>query len=390
MLHLTAGVRCSGDCDRHRGAAASVDEWLVPVPHAFPAATQGAVSKALFAGFLPVFVKQYRSESVFRRETRIAGLVSSIPFFAEYLCSWTRERDGVMFSMSRFVDGSFTLASVLPSVGVRMFTETCLQLCCALELAQDRFRFGHNDLHCCNVLVRPGSETSVQLDQYKVTWKRPKYLVTIVDYGMSTCVTPDGDVVEAPAGYDEFGIKKRLQPGADMFMFLNFVRNEPGVKKSVRRLVDSWLLGFYWQSRTANHVAELGAGDRPASVRTPKAFFEFILRHSKHLARVEVTHADRVTRPHLLDDPASFLDSHFNGSTRGREERDAQFFERSLRSATVSCAAVQRLFAVRQLRLTSPLYTEWASAFQDSIQFNKYWKNKLTVDEIVRYDSWAK
>lgn len=403
LLHSTEDVECaecSAFCSKialSNSPVFQLHNWLKFVSYKFATATQGAVHRGVFIGHVQVCVKQFKCSESFYRERNAGECCLRVPFFAETLASWTRPSDGAMFTMTKYEEGAHTLSSVLPSIGPKMFSEICLQLCCALELAQDAFRFGHNDMHCNNILLVPNNGKIIEciLDEYKVVWKNMKQSVRILDFGMSTCTLANGKIVYGPSGLENYGIRSRLQPGSDMFMFLQFVRQSTSVKRSVISLIDSWFSEFYQFDRSITHVAELQRGNRPASYRTPKALFNHIITtvNGKYMTDVRLEPTDRVTNTELLKDRNSYIDSLLAGDRSTTTESinyDIRYFQNTMIHATCSSTAVQKLFAIRQLGIDLEPYRQWVKRFQDSIQFNKYWSDKIRVDEIVRYVSWAK
>lgn len=106
------------------------------------------------------------------------------------------------------------------------YIDIIYQVLLALSVAQKEVKLTHYDLHCENIMLREppkGLDThfsySVNIDSKTYTVKNPKYIATIIDFGLSAVnIKPFGMV--GMCGYEHVNIHPRFSAGTDMYHFL--------------------------------------------------------------------------------------------------------------------------------------------------------------------------
>ena len=162
-----------------------------------------------------------------------------------------------------------------------------IQILMALQVAQDKFSFTHNDLHLGNIILRPslkgGEDVRYELDgtTYQI---KTDVIPTFIDYGHSHFLyhgVPMGVMSDIP-GVDNIN----TNTGIDMYKLLMYILHHCFDRRPnlFKRL--SWILDYYLDKEDVDGLIEAHKKDdatliNKAMMKMEKKYFTFGKQHTK-------------------------------------------------------------------------------------------------------------
>lgn len=253
-------------------------EWLLDLKPFGTKSKQGVVYKSLMFDEFPVIIKKAKSpkfDTITLRDYCVGLHLNKVseeaPFFVKTIGCYQHKNQ---FHIAlEYVDG-INLKEFIsdPWTTIEDFVNIFFQILLGLEIAQNKIRFTHYDLHSENVLlVRNNSPITVDMYGYEYTL-RYKYRPVIIDFGLSTAQTSVRTTdrklgVVGQGSLESKEIYDRLSTGYDAYVFLLFCIDV--VQKTNPSLIPglTQLLRFYkTQTKvpdellTNNHIKSLKQG----------------------------------------------------------------------------------------------------------------------------------
>lgn len=154
--------------------------------------------------------------------------------------------------LEKIIGNTFNIYLQNNTITLNNFKNIVCQFLISLEVAQQQYKYSHNDLHLNNIILRKKKHTyNVSLNNliYNV---QTKYILTIIDYGHSSIEykTNKGNIYIGGRHYNHGGIKPFLVPGFDMYRFLvsclfNCLQNTFTVNYDIIRFIKIIFTKFY-------------------------------------------------------------------------------------------------------------------------------------------------
>lgn len=231
-------------------------------------------------------------------------LASKCPYFVKTLGCFEGNH-GQFHLITEFVEGD-TLKSLLQNKRTTFttFVNIFFQILLGLELAQDKLRFSHYDLHAENVIVVK-SRSSHQVALYGSVYTLSFPIVPVmIDFGLST-VHFKGRTI-GQRNLSDKGIYDHLSSGYDIYVFLLFCMDVvENVNQSIFKGIHELLKFFRDESKismevlTRNYVKSLNNG---VSDVIPKKFIDYVVANHSKVLKVKI-HPQTRSVNFLEDEP---------------------------------------------------------------------------------------
>jgi hypothetical protein len=309
------------------------NEWLVELKPFGTKSKQGVVYKSLMFDEFPVIIKKAKSpkfDTITLRDYCVGLYINKVlkeaPFFVKTIGCYQHKNQ--FHIVLEYIDG-INLKEFIsdPSTTIRDFVNIFFQILLGLEVAQNKIRFTHYDLHSENVLlVHNNSPTTVEMYGYEYTL-RYKYRPIIIDFGLSTaqtCSSRDGQKqVVGQGSLENKGIYDHISAGYDAYVFLLFCidivqKTNPSLIKGLTKLLHFYKLqtNLSEELLTNNHVKSLKLGVESV---IPLTQIKYLLQHYTDVLDVNIREKrswDKCLvepvfcrlRSCLVDDTSRFLD----------------------------------------------------------------------------------
>lgn len=170
-----------------------------------------------------VVIKHYNRKCLINHQIReeLAGLSLNklnLPYFV-YTFGTMYRKSGA-YLVTNFVNGQvLKLFLKNNKINDSFLINIVLQLCIALETAQQKYLFTHYDLHLENVIIQPTTENIQLFNQYECRFE--KFIPVILDFGMSCGY--NNKTKWGSEGMEKKGILNRIRPGYDLFTFFLYL-----------------------------------------------------------------------------------------------------------------------------------------------------------------------
>lgn len=184
------------------------------------------------------------------------------------------------------------------------FLEIFLQVLVALETAQNFCFFTHNDLHGENILLRENtlkeSKISVVIHNQTILFEKPKFVPTIIDFGLATAANTSNSVISnIYYCFPQYGYFPFFTSGTDMLKIIAAINAEAianpktKMKEKIFRFCN-FLLREFFQIHTTKYQGYLNIlaanyynlSCFPVIYKTPMQLFEFILTQEKKICDI--------------------------------------------------------------------------------------------------------
>jgi hypothetical protein len=332
---------------------------------------QGLVYMAYTKEFGPVIIKHLNKPILIecgKREILSGFQINPMKsqYFVETLGYFYRKSG--FYVVTKYVFGDL-LRNTLKSMLEKDFINLLLQICIALEMCQEKFLFTHYDLHTANIIVQPVEKISVLFDQYKCTFSNTIKPV-IIDFGMSCGIDEKGNNY-GQKNLEEAEIYDRCQPGYDIYTFLIYCTNEVNENLELKECIKNILTKFFKNNKNYRLCLQRGA-----SSKTPKQFFQYLIRTYKPKG---IENRRQFELQIGVDSKKlSFIDHHYY--KRPKNPRAEEWIKNDLNLDEPMEVLMEKYWKMKYLKLPSklPCYRMWEKQFLP--MYNKYWKDKIKTD----------
>jgi hypothetical protein len=357
----------------HNGSM-NMREWLKSFKPLNSNNKQGVVYTAFNEKFGPVIIKHLHHkhlEAHGKREILSGFNLNKLksPFFMELLGYFFRKSG--FYLVSKYVFGDL-LKNKISTLDDSEFLSILLQVCVALETAQDKFRFTHYDLHTSNVILQHQEHVTILFDQYTCNF-RGTYKPVIIDFGMS-CGIDENDKNYGIQNLKHLEIYDKCQPGYDVFTFLVFCKAQLKENHGPYKIINEILLK-YFKHNVENHMHTLKKG---INVKTPKHLFIYLVNKYRPKYVTDRKEYELVTQKCKIN-TNSFVDQlYYNRKYYNH------LIPNDLNSYLPTPELIKLYFKIKSLKLSNKYkeFKEWEQKFLPT--YKQFWKTKLEKNSLER------
>lgn len=289
--------------------------------------------------------------------------------------------------LTRFETG-IPLKILIHKLSLSDYVQILLQICMALEAAQEKLSFTHYDLHTNNIIIRKIIKSNSLFDEYDCRFQNT-YQPIIIDFGMSY-------VKNCKIFFKSCPSKMMLnccQPGYDLYTFLLFCLDEieknQKINESVRVFILKILTDFYQDKNLGKNYLEM-LRNGGANLKTPKEMFNF-LKFNNDIAKKSIYDRCRLSlfkiqQPKISKNYDSFVELLYD--KQPIEKYDKKVLKlmilNDVKNDKPIKKEVEQYFKIKFLKLSSKIneYKEWEKKFYP--YFKNYWLQKLEKDRQKR------
>lgn len=271
-------------------------QWLTELRPFGSKSKQGVVVQATIFDSVNVVLKKAKSsdfDEITLRDfcvgTLLNKIINNAPFFVRTLGCFNFKNK--FYISTEFIDGINLKAFLQSKTSTfNQFLNIFFQILLGLEMAQDKLKFTHYDLHTDNVILVQTNETicvSLHGNEYIIkNWYKP----VMIDFGLSSACVKGKTLGQKRLEHK--CIFPHISPGYDMYIFLLFcIDVVQKTNNEIYKGITDLLLffkdetGLSLKLLTENHIKSLKQG---VSQTIPHQFIKYIVKNYKDDLNVEI------------------------------------------------------------------------------------------------------